>query len=439
MRWLRSHHALAATWAIVCPWTISAQENTAVIPTQTLTFQASLERALTNNPRLLAAQKDMAIAKAQIRQAKSLFYPKVNMGLSYIRYRNETLGLVGPDLGDVVLEAPITGPEGERSNPLAENLYVGRLGFRQPLYAGGRNSTTYKLSQANLKRSESSYEALRKEVEFETKEAFLRLVALKAKIDEHKKASAQIEKLAAQASSLHTQLSLATLAADLRKQLSELVQEEQHANYDYLQVMGMELFTPVKVDGEIAPPRLPPLQTALTWAKQNRAELKVTQIQEETDRLSVSLSMAERYPVFLLGGGVEVRKEKFPLDESNWHAGLSMNIPIFDGFSSRGRIKESRYRVEQGRFSRAELEDLVEREVRSAHGDYLHWVEELAMRNVELKKIGSLENRRDGVSLAERADLIKWRLGAALDVMEASYQMSAAYARLEKAMGAPLK
>jgi outer membrane protein TolC len=61
-----------------------------------LTLASSLERARSNNPRLLLAGKELSIAKTQLRQAKSLYYPKVNLNLDYVRYRNETVGITSP-------------------------------------------------------------------------------------------------------------------------------------------------------------------------------------------------------------------------------------------------------------------------------------------------------------------------------------------------------
>src|SRR5262245_38393416 len=60
---------------------------------ETLTLKTSLERAARNNPRLLELGKELSIAKANSREAASLFYPKVNVNLNYTRFRNETLGL----------------------------------------------------------------------------------------------------------------------------------------------------------------------------------------------------------------------------------------------------------------------------------------------------------------------------------------------------------
>src|SRR5687768_2040306 len=101
---------------------LSAQEK----PTrETLTLNASIERAFKSNPRLLQSERDLALAHLHSKEAKALFYPKVSLDMNYVRYRNETFGLTSPELGSVVLEAPLASGAGGRGNPLAENLYLG--------------------------------------------------------------------------------------------------------------------------------------------------------------------------------------------------------------------------------------------------------------------------------------------------------------------------
>ena len=83
-----------------------APSTASLTPPEVLTLKQSIDRALKNNPRLLSAKTDLSIAKTQLRQAKSQFYPKVNLNMDYIRYRHETIGLIPPEMGNVVLETP---------------------------------------------------------------------------------------------------------------------------------------------------------------------------------------------------------------------------------------------------------------------------------------------------------------------------------------------
>lgn len=400
-----------------------------------LTLKESVERAVTNNPRLLSARQELSIAKSQLRQARSLFYPKVNLSLNYVRYRNETLGLTSPDLGPLILEAPLAPSSDQRANPFAENLYMGQVWFRQTLFAGGRLQSTYKLSVANVKRAESAYESLKKDIEHETARTFYALVYWQLRIDLLRHYRAELEKTARAG----TRLSMGATdrRAEARRRLFEAEKHLKQTRMDLIQLMGDELFSDVRVSGVLdVDPIGVDLATSLAWAKQSRPELRETALQEEADRLSVDLSLAERYPVLVLGGGYEVRNEKFPLEESDWHSGISMNIPIFDGFSSRARIRESRSKAEQGRLHRVELEDRVERQVRSAFNDFSHWYDELLLRNSELAEAKRMEPAAR--SSVERLEWLGWWLSSELGVAEARYELCLAESSLERAVGRSL-
>jgi len=403
-----------------------------------LTLRSSFERAINNNSQLLLARKELDVARTHLSQARSLFYPHVNLNVDYIRYRHETLGLIPSEMGDIVLETPKV-TEGVTGNP-AQNLYLGRLGFIQTLYAGGKLDATYRLSQANVKRAESGYETLKRDIEFETAGGFYRLLEIQQQEKILKDAIFDLEKLSQQAGNVHSQLSIARAQSALRQKQGDLRQHEQRVKFDYLRSMGVELFTDIQVDGELTlQPHERDLQTDLIWAKNNRVELKETVILEEVDKLAVDLSLAERYPVFLLGGGMEVRNNDFPLNDTNWNAGLSMNIPLFDGFSSLARIRESRYRADQGRLRRVQLEDQIELEVRSSHADYLHWSEEVSAREKELATLERsrrpIFDRAGGGSLSDRVDYIRWVVDAKTSLVEAQYELCMANARLAKALG----
>lgn len=393
-----------------------------------LSLKESVERAVANNSRLLVAKKDISISKAQLRQARSLYYPKVNLNLDYVRFRNETLSVTPPELGGVILEPPPVDD--------SEKLYVGRVGFLQTLYAGGRMAYTNRLSKANAKRAENNYETVKKEVEFSTVDSFYRLLALNQKKLVYQDMIERASRLANGTDNRHARLSISRLQAELRRDLRDLDAHREDVRFRYLQAMGVELFSDADAQGGLDVKSFQEdLQTVVAWAKENRVELKETVIQQEADRLSVNLSMAERYPVFLLGGGYEVRHEDFPLEDSNWNAVLSMNIPVFDGFSSRGRVKESKYRADQTQLRRIELEDNVEMEVRSSYGDYTHWRAEVAEREKDVQQLEKSRSSYGSGRVPETLEYLKWVLDARLGVIDARQELCLSHARLIKAVG----
>jgi outer membrane protein len=401
-----------------------------------LTLSTSLDRAFRNNTVLQAAQKELSIAKTHVGQAKSLFYPKVNLNLNYVRYRNETLGVTSEALGHTVLEGPLPDPVTNRSTPFSENLYLGRVDFQQTLFAGGRVSTTYKLAEAAQRRAESNFESLKRDVAYKTTEKFTQLLSLREKITVLENTKRELESLERDAARTRSAFFLHRRTEEVRQKLAQHYDEQRTVRMDYIHLIGMEFFSDVDVEGSLDSPPIPiTFQNALAWAKENRDELKATQLQAEADRLSVDLSLAERYPVFLWGGAYELRNSKLPLDETNWSTALSMNIPLFDGFSSLSRIKESRYRAEQGRLTQVQLEDQVEHEVRSAFEDVRHWEDERRRRIDDLKTVEKETTQSRATSPLEKAEMLDWGLSSRLSVVEAKFQLALAKARLEKAIG----
>lgn len=409
---------------------------------EVLTLEDAVNRALANNPTLLASQQDVEVARGSLREARSLYYPKVDLNLSYVRYRNETFGVTGHDLGNAVLEAPLEGPERIRGNPLAENLYLGRLGFEQTLWAGGRIRTTLKLSKANVKRAENAYEALRKDVKKRTKEHFIGLLAHEAKLEVVRGALAAVEAFPASALDFHGEVAAGRRRADLRKRIAELEGAVEAERMRLLHVMGVELFGQIEVRGDLDGLEVDgDFQSLLAWAKESRDELEETLLQEEVDQLSINLTMAERFPVFRLGGGYERRNRKFPLKEENWNAVVNMNIPVFDGFSRSARLRQDRSRAKKGRLRRVELEDRIEKEVREAFAAYRRWSAEVENVRAEMAELDRLASRYQAAALRssfKRLEFLVWRADARLDLIEALHRRRTAYVEMERAVGRPL-
>ncbi|MFN0118053.1 MAG: TolC family protein [Elusimicrobiota bacterium] len=426
---------------IVFSFPVFAQPIVSKSTPEILDLKSSIQRASNDNPRLLLAKKESMIAKEQLRQARSLFYPKVNLWMDYVRYRHETLGNTYPELGNVVLEAPIPTRSTTRANPLSENLYLGRVGFIQTLYAGGKLNTTYRLSKANIQRAESKFISTQRDVEFETADAFYRLLAHAQMEKTLQEGLLDLVRVVGYPNQGHKKFIMSGYRANFRQKLADIRQKKQNAKLDYLRAMGVELFSEIEVEGDFnRKPVIENLQTALVWAKQNRNELKESLIQQEANQLSIQLSLSERYPTFLLGGGVEVRDKDLTLEETNWNTALSMNIPIFDGFSSRARIRESRHRAEQGRLQRVQLEDQVEMEVRTTFSQAAYWRNETNVRRIELEDLETsrrsyLVSQHSKYSLDQRVDFLTWLIDARLSLISAQLEHALAECRLSKSIG----
>ncbi|MBK9922851.1 MAG: TolC family protein [Elusimicrobia bacterium] len=133
-------------------------------------------------------------------------------------------------------------------------------------------------------------------------------------------------------------------------------------------------------------------------------EIRGTEYQREMDRLAVNLSEAERFPVVALMAGYEAQRPGLPLDPNFWNATLNVNLPIFDGFASRARIRQTRIAANQSRIERAAIEDKIAREVRTAHADLIYWQDEAAARRDDWDRLAELTRGMPGIDPRQKAD-----------------------------------
>lgn len=399
---------------------------------QVLTLPQSVQRALQNNQRLLSAHEDIRIAEQRVRESQSQHYPQAGLYLNSSRYLAEQDYVLPPEFGTLLLR-----PSRNRE---PDTFYAARVWLKQPLYNGGRTRHTIRLAETDLERARVQQEEVRGEVVFEVVKAFYDVLLRRKQILIHEEAASALEALASPAGDPARQGEIRSLQTQVRRHLSEKRREEERSRLAFLNALGLELYTRVGLEGKLeTAPVSPDLAKLLAWAQESRLEIRRTDYQKEMDRLAVSLSLSERYPVVSLGAGYELNDQSFPLETTQWHASLNVSLPLFDGFSSRARIRQRRSQANQSRLRRAEIEDRVNWEVRESHGDLMYWQSEMARRQEDLERAQSaaaaLKKSRDPVDAARGA---VWLLEAQEAYWQSVHAHRVSLAKLEKAVGRPL-
>ncbi|MBL0059235.1 MAG: TolC family protein [Elusimicrobia bacterium] len=401
-------------------------------PDRVLTLEQSVQTGLQNSQALLSARDDVRIAQQRIVEARSLYFPTLALNMNASRYRaNDPVVLPG-DFGSTVL-VPSSEPE---------NFYAGRLGLRQMIYNGGRNQMNLRLAEAALEQARLREEEIRGQVTADGVQAFFDVLLAQKRLA----LTQETERtLAARAEIVRPGDELArgtldVLRTRLRRERAERRREEERATLAFLSAVGLELYTRVGMSGELeTTPVREPLPKLLARAQEVRLEIRGTEYQREIDRLAVNLTESERNPVVAFGAAYELNNDSFPLDRSFWNATLNVNLPIFDGFASRARIRQTRLLADQSRISRASVEDRINREVRETYGDVLFWQSEIENRKADLDRISDLVTRLGaGRNAAERAPMLSELLAAEEAYWESIHGHRVARARLEKAVGLPL-
>ncbi len=402
---------------------------------QVLTLEQSLQRALQNNQKLLSAQNEVKISQQRVREAKAGLLPQASLHMSGTHYLAENDYLVASDFGSPVLPPSL--------NSDADTFYAARVWLRQPLYDGGRLINNVRLARTNLERARIETEEIHLEVVFEATKAFYDVLLCRKQIKLSQDALGDVEKLAAQLApgDIRRQAEMDALRSRLRRAVGERQRESDKAYLNFINTLGLELYTLVDLDGELLPKDVQAdLPRLLAWAQESRLEIRQTDFQKEIDRLTLNLFQAQRYPVVAFGAGYGINDRRFPLRTTEWNTTLSVSLPLFDGFSSRARIREKRMQVNQNRISRTVLEDNINLEVRDTFADLAYWQDEVKVRKGELaraeKMAAELARKKDSLDAALSQE---WLLQARTSYWTAVHGQRVSVARLEKTVGRPLE
>lgn len=395
------------------------------------TLEQSIQTAMANNPSLLAARAEVKSAEQRVREARASFLPKVDLQLNGSRYLAEEATIVSPDLGGTLLRPS--------RNVLADNFYAARLGMKQILYNGGRLGTNVRLAKAALEQARIHEEELRGAVVMNSVKSFYDVLLARNRKDLAEEASRRVDRFLDKTPAWDdgSRAVWEALQGRFRRDLAASRRSEERATLDFLGTTGLELYTLVALKGTLSSTEVSlDLPKLLAWAHQSRLDIQATNFQDEIDQLAVNLSKAARYPVIALGGAYEYNDPEFPLRTQLWHATLNVSLPVFDGFSSRARIRQARYQAERNRVLRSRLEDQVNAEVRTAYGDVVYWQKEMVLRRTEMersrKALKDLERSRN---LPARATAESWALEAGQAYWESVHGHRVSLARLEKAVG----
>jgi outer membrane protein len=124
-----------------------------------------------------------------------------------------------------------------------------------------------------------------------------------------------------------------------------------------------------------------------------------------------------------------------------WAAGVGVTIPIFDGFLTKGRVKESDAAIRRTQYEISGLQRLAEQEVRGAVGEL-----RIARENLEIavlnrdqaeKALGQT-NRRYELGKSGYLDVLNAqaaRFTARSNLIQAYYDVLVGTAKLKRTMG----
>ena len=405
-----------------------------------LTLERCVNLALANNQGLKIAGERIRESEGRKQETFGNFLPRLSASGSYTRLEESPRMTVFFGGYEETFEL---GPE---------NLYSTQLTLRQPLFTWGKIYHGDKQARLNYRLVNEEYKKVKNSLIFDVKKAFYSVLLARQFViiaeeavevaDSHYKTTRALYKEGkvsdydvsrAKVQLVNNQTNLIKAKNNLklaREELSILLNAELEKDWE---VKGEFPFEKREVG----------LEDALGKALGERAEIRQLMIQEEMAKTSIKLAKAENRPNLDFLANYQYTNPFYNREEwgGSWNAILSLNFPLFSGFSDLGRVKQAKAGLEQVKILESQVEERIKLEVKKAIFDMEEAREriEAQRENVELARANlriAKERHRQGLmSEIELRDAQLSLTQAETDYFQALYDYDVASAFLDRAIG----
>ncbi|MDD4893878.1 MAG: TolC family protein [Candidatus Omnitrophica bacterium] len=337
----------------------------------TLTLSGAINIAFKNNKDIQIQEQGINVSKAGIMGARSAFMPTLNIDSSYTH-------------NDVVLNASaIPSLSSNKKDPRITTGYkddnqVAAV-VNQTIYNGGANIANFKQAQLNLKSSEETLRAKKLDTEFDAKRLYYGLLL-----------AYEIERIAqdlVDQAILHyedvknkyrqgtsSRFDLLQSKVQISILMPELIKAKNNVDLTMVELkklLGLNINDPVAVSER--------LQYSLIEIKEgeflkqaylNKPEMILDSIGIDINKWGIEMAKAGWRPQITASGNYSYTSNNwgnmFNNRHSNWQAGVSVTVPIFDAWLTRSKVDEAKAKYTQAILTKDNLSDQIAVDIRQA-------------------------------------------------------------------------
>lgn len=358
----------AVVLAVVVAW-VGVPARAQTVPRR-LSFAEAVALALQQNVALRAAAVDVAVAEAQLAQARAARSPQLSLvgSYTYLQQPGQTLSFPNPF-------PPFTPPTLTVQLPAPEpNQVLLRLSAQYPLYTGGRLEAQVALAEANVRGARAVLERTKQQIVFQVQQAYLQLLLARENEAAARRAVAAAEEsvrvararlaagVAAPFDVLQAEVSLSSAQQGLARAQAQ-VGNAQAALAALLNVpldTPLELaetLRPIPVDGAVA--------EFVQRALRQRPELEELRARAEAARAGIELARSGGRPNVALAAQYDWSGPTSNVANS-WSVTLAVTLSLHDGGITQQRVREAELRLQQLALLEEQTRQRVELEVRQA-------------------------------------------------------------------------
>jgi outer membrane protein len=342
------------------------------VTADSLTIERVVDHVLETYPSIAASRKAVDAAEARVGQARSGYWPRVEAVGTYRRQ-------------DPVPEISVPGapsgpnqPGGERTVGIQpNNLYDGHLQVRQTLYDFGRTRARVDQAEAGRTAAERQVETERSDLAFQAIEAYYTTLLADAQTRVQRRQIEQLEQTlevvrrrqeAGAVTEFEIQSTLSRLS-EARSRLTRLQSQRRSQEAELGRLLGRapgELALSGTLDSLATTSSPDEVDALADSALLQHPSVRVAQARLQATRRQVQVADQSDAPTLALTaeGGV---KNGYPDDLNeprlNQSVGLSLRVPLFEGFATERRMEEAEAEVQAAQARLTDVRRQVEARV----------------------------------------------------------------------------
>ncbi|MGD2121115.1 MAG: TolC family protein [Gemmatimonadota bacterium] len=391
-----------------------------------LTLEEAVDRALRDSEEIAAARASLAQAEAQVIQARSGAFPQLSSNVIYTRaiktIFDEAQG--PPPVSDTLIPPAfdLNKPPEERFDLLSDlliddfigelfrglpfgrkNTYIATFSLSQPLYVGGKVGAALNVARHFRAAAQDQMEEAEAEIVLQVRGAYLtaslaqrlyRIAVESRRVAEDHFQQVEDFYEAGTAS----QFDLLRAQVDLENRDPVVTQAENGATLALLELkrlVNISASRPLRLVTEVQPTLSQVNEAQLKRMILERPALSAAQEAVSMRQEAIKIARGDRLPTVALQGTMGFQgfpdnalPPGFDQWRKDWSVALTLSVPIFDGFRTRGQVDQAQADLKVAQLEESQLKEALELQLEAALAEY---------RSVRAQ----IEARRQTVLLAE--------------------------------------
>jgi outer membrane protein TolC len=392
-----------------------------------LTLDQAVTRALDDSEEIGAARATLAQAEAQVTQATAGALPQLSSNLVYTRAIKTIFdeAAAPPPVSDTLIPPAfdLDKPPEERFDLLSQllaqdfigslfqglpfgrkNTYIATFSLTQPLYVGGKVGAALNVARHFRSAARSQLEEAEAEIVLQVRGAYLTAALAqrlyRIAVESRRVAREHLEQVESffQAGTA-SEFDLLRARVDLENRDPVVIQAENGATLALLELkrlVNIPAHRPVRLTTAMEPTITDVDESRLRRAILERPALSAAKEAVAMRKEAVKIARGDRLPSVALQGTMGFQgfpdnalPPGFDQWRKDWSVALTLSVPIFDGFRTRGQVDQAKAELNVARLEESQLREALELELEAALAEY---------RNVRAQ----IRARRQTVVLAER-------------------------------------